>query len=264
MPRPEDVQAVQRFVNTVKYLSRFLEDFSDMSEPLRRLTHKDVPWEWSQEHQEAFVKIKKAVSTAPVLKFFTPSEPTEGEGDASEKGIGFALMQQGQPVTYASRALTKAEQNYSQIEKKLLAKVFGMEHNHQYVHGRRVTLWTDHKPLEMIVKKPLAAAPKRLQRLLMRLRQYDVEIKYRRGPEMYLADTVSRAYLPHEHHPGKADQEVERIHSVNLLSVSERQIQEIHEETAKDAILQSLKAVILNGWPSQRERLPFLFYLFIY
>ena len=82
VPRPEDVQAVQRFVNTVKYLSRFLEDLSDMSEPISRLTHKDVPWEWSQEQQEAFVKIKKAVSTDPVLKFFTPSEPTEGEGDA--------------------------------------------------------------------------------------------------------------------------------------------------------------------------------------
>ena len=122
MPKPEDVQAVQRFVNTVKYLSRFLEDLSDMSEPLRRLTHKDVPWEWSQEQEEAFAKIKKAVSTAPVLKFFTPSAPTEGGGDASEKGIGFALMQQGQPVTYASRTLTKAEQNYSQIEKELLAQ----------------------------------------------------------------------------------------------------------------------------------------------
>ena len=256
MPKPEDVQAVQRFVNTVKYLSRILEDLSDMFEPLRRLTHKDVPWEWSQEQEEAFVKIKTAVSTAPVLKFFTPSEPTEGEGDTSEKGIGFALMQQGQPVTYASRALTKAEQNYSQIEKELLAQVFVMEHNHQYVYGRRVTLWTDHKALEVIAKTPLAAAPKRLKHLMMRLMQYDVEIKYRRGPEMYLADTLSRAYLPHEHHPGKADQEVERIHSVNFLSVSEPQIQEIREETAKDAILQCLKAVILNGWPSQRESLP--------
>lgn len=73
---------------------------------------------------------------------------------------------------------------------------------------------------------------------------------------MYLADTHSRAYLPHEHHPGKTDQEVGRIHSVNFLSVSEPQIQEIREETAKDAILQSLKAVILNGWPNERESLP--------
>ena len=122
VPRPEDVQAVQRFVNTVKYLSRFLEDLSDISEPLRKLTHKDVPWEWSQEQEQAFVKIKKAVSTAPVLKFFTSSEPTEGEGDASERGIGFALMQQGQPVTYASRALQKLNKTTRRSRKNYLHK----------------------------------------------------------------------------------------------------------------------------------------------
>lgn len=71
-------------------------------------------------------------------------------------------MQEGQLVTYASRSLTKAEQNYSQIKKELLAQVFGNEYNHQYVYGRKVKLWTDHKPLEMITKKPLAATPKRL------------------------------------------------------------------------------------------------------
>ena len=227
-----------------------------MSEPLRRLPYKDAPWEWSQGQEEAFTKIKKAVSTAPVLKFVTPSEPVEGEGDASEKGIAFALMQEGQPVTYTSRSLTKAEQNYSQIEKDLLAQVFGMEHNHQCIYGRKVTVWTDHKPLEIIAKKPLAAAPKRLQRLVMRLTQYDVEIKYRRGPEMYLADTLSRAYLPQEHYPGKADQEVERVRSVNFLSKSQPQIQEIREESAKDVVLQTLKATILNGWPSQSKKLP--------
>jgi len=63
---------------------------------------------------------------------------------------------------------------------------------------------------------------------------------------MHLADTLSRAYMPQEHHPGKADQEVGRIHSTNFLSVSEPQIQDIREETAKDPILQCLKAVILN------------------
>ena len=247
MPKPEDVQAVQRFVNRVKYLSRFLEDLSDMFERLPRLTHKGAPWEWCQEQEEAFTKIKKAVSTGLVLKFFTPSEPVEGEGDASEKRIGFALLQEAQPVTYASRSRTKAEQNYSQLEKELLAQVFGMEHNHQYVYGRKVTLRTDPKPLQIIAKKPLAAAPKRLQRLMMRLTQYDVEIKDRRGPEMYLAATLSRAYLPQEHYPGKADQEVERVHSMNFLSISEPQIQEIRNETAKDPVLQTLKAPILNG-----------------
>lgn len=62
------------FVNTVKCFSRFLEDLSDMSAPLRRRTHKDAPWEWSQEQEEAFTKTKEVVPTATVLKFFPPSE----------------------------------------------------------------------------------------------------------------------------------------------------------------------------------------------
>ena len=65
-------------------------------------------------------------------------------------------------------------------------------------------------------EKPLATAPKRIQRLMLGLMQYDVEIKYKRGPELYLADTLSKAYLPLEHLLGKADQEVERIHFVNF------------------------------------------------
>ena len=109
---------------------------------------------------------------------------------------------------------------------------------------------------EVIASKPLASVPYRLQCLLMRLMQYDVEIKYRRCPEMYLADTLSRAYLQQMPPPGKADQEVERIHSVIFVTVSEPQIQEIRQEPATDPVLQSLKALILTGWPSERESVP--------
>lgn len=100
-------------MNTVKYLSRFLDGLSDMCEPLGRLTHKGVSWDWSEEQDLAFNKVKRSVSSAPILKYFNPSEPTEGEGDAPQKGIGFALLQDGQPVTYASRALSAAEENYA-------------------------------------------------------------------------------------------------------------------------------------------------------
>ena len=77
-----------------------------------------------------------AVTQAPVLKYFSPEAQTEGQGDTSQNGLRFALMQEGQPVTYASRALTPTEQRYSQIEKELLAQVFGLEHNHHYTFGR--------------------------------------------------------------------------------------------------------------------------------
>ena len=124
-----------------------------------------------------------------MLRYFSENDPTEGQGDASQDGLGFVLMQYGQPVTFTSRALTPAERRYSQIEKKLLAQVFGMEHNHNYVYGRKVILWTDHKPLVSISQKPLVSAPKRLQRLLLRLQQYDYQIRYKPGKDMLPADT---------------------------------------------------------------------------
>ncbi len=91
-----------------------------------------------QRTNEAFDKIKKAVTSTPVPKYFDTSKPTEGSGDASSKGVGFVLTQDDHPVTYASRALTQAEQHYSQIKEEFLAQVFGLEHNHQYVYGRNV------------------------------------------------------------------------------------------------------------------------------
>ena len=124
-------------------------------------------------------------------------------------------MQNGQPVSYSSRALTKSERNYSQIKKELLAQIFGVERNHQYVYCRKVVLWSDHKPLEIISKKPLATAPKRLQRLLLRLQQYAVEIRYKPGPEMFLADTLSRAYLATT---GRSPAEEEAKESMQLIS----------------------------------------------
>lgn len=126
------------------------------------------------------------VSQAPILRYFDSKEPIEGQGDASSTGLGFALMQSGQPVTFASCALTAAERKYPQIEKGLLALVHGLEHNHQYVYGRPIKLWTYHKPLVSIYKKPLATVSKRIQRLLLRMQQYGITIEYLPGTQMYV------------------------------------------------------------------------------
>ena len=158
-------------------------------------------------------------------------------------------------MTYNSRALTLAEQNYSQIEKELLAQVYGPEHNHQYVFGRKVILWTDHKPLVSISTKPLSSAPKRLQRLLLRMQHYDVEIRYKPGSQMYLEDTLSRAYLKNEVR-SPVEQEVETIHMMDFLPISEPQLREIQEATQCDPTLQALKKVILDGWPDLKDNLP--------
>ena len=81
--------------------------------------------------------------------------------------VGAVLLQEGQPISYGSRALTDTECRYAQIEKELLAVVFGLEKFNQYVYGKCVDVESDHKPLEAISKKPLCHAPPRLQRMLL-------------------------------------------------------------------------------------------------
>ncbi|CAC5398223.1 unnamed protein product [Mytilus coruscus] len=138
MEKPTNVKGVQRLLGMINYLTKFLENLSDISEPIRKLTHKENAWNWTFEHDKAFEMIKKAVTKTPVLKYFDSKSETTLQCDASEKGLGASLMQDSQPIAYASRALTKTEQNYAQIEKELLAVVFGMEKFHQYTYGRKV------------------------------------------------------------------------------------------------------------------------------
>ena len=135
----------------------------------------------------------------------------------------------------------------------MLALVFGLERHHEYAYGRKVVLWSDHKPLIDIMAKPLATAPKRLQRLMIRLSQYDVEIRYLPGTEMYLADTLSRAYVPsNERSP--TEEEVEKIHLMDALPISQKTRQQIRQATADDATLQSVMQYVASGWPSNYSR----------
>uniref|UniRef100_A0A674AFT5 ribonuclease H n=1 Tax=Salmo trutta TaxID=8032 RepID=A0A674AFT5_SALTR len=178
MPRPTDVQGVQCFLGMVNYLAKFCSPATELCEPLRQLTHKDSLWEWSERHEQAFNKIRDTIAQNPVLKYYNPTEQLVLRCDASESGLGAALMQGGQPIAYASRALTETEKGYAQIEKELLAVVFGMERFHQFTYGRTVAVQSDHKPLESIMTKPLLSTPKRLQRMLMRLQNYEVSLRY--------------------------------------------------------------------------------------
>ena len=90
--------------------------------------------------------------------------------------------------------MNDTQQNYAQIEKELLAIVFGCERFHQYIYGKHVVIKTDHKPLEAIFLKSLSQAPSRLQRMMLHLQGYDIELVYKKGSGIYIADALSRAF----------------------------------------------------------------------
>ena len=118
--------------------------------------------------------------------------------------------------------MTSAEENYARIEKENLTIVFGCERFDHYIYGRHVIVETDHKPLESLATKPIHAVPKRLQRMMLHLQKYDLNIKYKKGSMMYLADTLSRAYLKSSSLPSpKTDffDEVSDIRMVEDLDV---------------------------------------------
>ena len=167
---------------------------STITLPIRDVSKKDILFHWDSAQEESFSKIKNILSSSSVLAFYDVSKPVI-LCDASQSGLGALLLQDGKPVAYAFRSLSSAETCYAQIEKELLAVVFAFTKFHQYVCSKDVIVESDHKPLEAILKKSLAAAPPRLQRMLLQLQKYSVTLQYKPGKEMILADTLSRAYI---------------------------------------------------------------------
>ena len=192
MSHPENITELRRFCGMVNYLAKYIKDLASTMEPLHQLTRKDTIWEWRPEHEAAFRMTKEALVTAPTLTFFNGKKATVLQCDASQYGLGAAILQDGRPVAYASRAMTTTEKNYAQIEKELLAVLFGCEKFDTYTFGRVIKIESYHKPLQTIVKKPIAQAPKRLQRMLLKLQRYQFDLIYRKGSDMHLADTLSR------------------------------------------------------------------------
>ena len=253
MEPPTDKAGVERLRGTVNYLSKFVPRLSEIMQPINALAHPDAAWIWDTTQDKAFDEVKRLLTQAPVLAYFDPTKELSIQCDASGQGLGAALLQEGRPLAYASRALRDAETRYSTIEKEMLAIVFALEKWHQYTFGRPVRIYSDHKPLESIIKKPLDRAPKRLQGMLVRALAYDIDVQYLKGKEMFIADTLSRAFLPKGANDDQG--EFETINALTYLVMSDERISQIREHTNADPALQQLKKTIQDGWPIERSGL---------
>ena len=246
---PRSKRELQEFLGMVTYMSPFIPDLSENTADLRALLKTDVDYMWTSLHDKAFNRVKSLICKETTLTYFDQEKETTIHVDASGRGLGAVLTQNGKPIAFASKSLTETEQRYANIERELLAVVFGCERFHTYVYGKHFTVESDHKPLEMIQHKALTAAPPRLQRMLLRLQPYDATVKYRPGREMVVPDGLSRGSSKNKDH-------IELDMQLNIVQITERRLNNIRQETAKDHILCELKEVIVHGWPDRVKELP--------
>jgi hypothetical protein len=121
--RPKDVKELRSFLGLSNYCSKFIQNYSTLTAPLRELTTKNARYEWTSVHQQAFESIKQAIQKDCIMHFYNPEQQTQLTVDASPVGLGAILSNmdsQGNVhnVAYASRSLSIVEQKYSQTERE--------------------------------------------------------------------------------------------------------------------------------------------------
>ncbi|XP_026281310.1 uncharacterized protein K02A2.6-like [Frankliniella occidentalis] len=157
-PTPHDEKSLQSLLGLISFYSRFFKGKSTILEPLHRLLDKGAAFQWCQEHQAALLAVKNQLTSDAVLVHYDAKKPLVLAGDASPYGVGAVLshivknkegLEEHAPILFASRTLSKAERNYSQLDREALAIIFGVTKFHQYLYGlgQEFQILTDHKPL---------------------------------------------------------------------------------------------------------------------
>ena len=255
--QPRNVQELRAFLGLLNYYGRFIPNRATLSQPLNALLCKQRRWRWTRKCAQAFQRIKDTLVSSSFLTHFNPALPLKLAGDASSYGVGAVIshvMDDGteQPIAFASRTLTKSEQNYAQIEKEALSLIYGVKKFHTYLYGRKFSLITDHKPLTAILGPkhgipPLAAA--RLQRWALILAAYTYDIEYRTTGAHANADSLSR--LPLETEEGDIMSDEPAVFNVSQLEKLPVTTKQLQAATRTDPTLSKVLRCVREGWPGQ-------------
>ena len=195
---PNTVRGVQSFLGFCNFYRRFIKDYSRIASPLNRLTRKDASFVWSNDCQEAFETLKRALTSTPVLRHYDPQLPTRVETDASQGVVAGVLQQKHgdlwHPAAYFSKTMSTAELNYDIHDKEMLAIIRSLTEWRAELEGLqredRFDIYTDHRALEyFMTKQKLNRRQANWSEFLSR---FHFLIRYRPGKENTLADALSR------------------------------------------------------------------------
>ena len=264
LPEPRDKKLLQSFFGIVNYLSHFDPQIASLTHNLRSLLEKNSDFVWTDVHSMDFKNIETLCQEDKLLRYYRPDLDLYIETDASGVAIGMALLQSEEnernslyPIAYGSRTLTSAGTRYANIERELLGVVGALEKFHYFTFGRPVTILTDHKPLTSISKKALVNAPPRLQRLLLRLNNYNTTLIWIPCKEMVFLDHLSRNIDKNAQKPEKPTcRGLElKVEDIDLNASDDKSVS-LAMETEKDENLVLLMVQIIKGWPERRDECP--------
>ncbi|XP_045448702.1 uncharacterized protein K02A2.6-like [Melitaea cinxia] len=259
---PCNVSELKSFLGMVNFYGKFIKNLSGTLFPLYELLKKGKHWSWGAEQDVAFKTVKRLLVSPEILVHYDESKPVVVTCDASGRGIGAVLAQADEcgrerAVAYASRALTPAERNYSQIHREALAIVFAVKKFHQYLYGRHFILRTDHKPLTSIFGADSgipSMTASRLQRWALLLSAYDFTIEYI-NTNNNGADALSRLMQGYKALNAKdvCEYEPEQTYLHFASEALLLNFETIRKETRKDPILSRIMSYVRDGWPKDIE-----------
>jgi hypothetical protein len=204
-PRPTTIKEVESFLGLCNYLASHIRYFAEISSPLQSLKHKKGKLNWSDECESSFRTLKQAILSAPLLSYPDMNGNFVIMCDASTTGIGGVLfqpetidgpIQSNNVIEIFSRKLKPSETRYSPYKLELLALVSCLKKFHQFIKGRHITVYTDHKPLTFL--QTSSSLNNTLATWLDVLIQYQFQIIHKDGVANVVADALSRAYANSE------------------------------------------------------------------
>jgi len=186
---PTKQSGLRSFLGMARYCSKFMANFSGITQPLRELTHRDAKFHWTKDHECAFNTVKATITSGTVMSYFDPLKETALTTAASPFVLSAILVQHTldqmnrKIVAYISQSLAKVERRYSQTEKEALAIVWATEKLYLYLSGGHFTLIADCKPIELILNNPASKLSACIARWYLRIQEFDFTVWHIKGTE---------------------------------------------------------------------------------
>ncbi|XP_062028068.1 uncharacterized protein LOC133743955 [Rosa rugosa] len=187
--KPRTLKGLRGFLGLAGYYRKYVRNFGMIAKPLTDMLKKDN-FKWSEESEKAFESLKQALISTPVLAIPDFNKEFVVECDASDKGIGVVLSQEGHPVAFLSKALAPRHTTLSVYDKEMMAVVYAVQHWRPYLLGHHFKIYTDHRTIEHFLKQRITTPAQ--QKWLLKLMGYDYSIFYKAGKNNAAPDALSR------------------------------------------------------------------------